>query len=150
MKETKQFQTETKKLLDMMIHSIYTHKEIFLRELISNASDAIDKLKFKAISDTSILGEQKEFYIEIIPNKENRTITIKDNGIGMTKDEVIANIGTIPLSFIVIVLFSLFGIISIKNSFCSPKIEVSEIALNFSLSIASLAFDISSLKNISL
>ena len=58
MKETKQFQTETKKLLDMMIHSIYTHKEIFLRELISNASDAIDKLKFKAISDTSILGEQ--------------------------------------------------------------------------------------------
>lgn len=98
MKETKQFQTETKKLLDMMIHSIYTHKEIFLRELISNASDAIDKLKFKAISDTSILGEQKEFYIEIIPNKENRTITIKDNGIGMTKDEVIANIGTIAKS----------------------------------------------------
>lgn len=98
MKETKQFQTETKKLLDMMIHSIYTHKEIFLRELISNASDAIDKLKFKAISDTSILGEEKEFYIEIIPNKENRTITIKDNGIGMTKEEVIANIGTIAKS----------------------------------------------------
>ena len=98
MKETKQFQTETKKLLDMMIHSIYTHKEIFLRELISNASDAIDKLKFNAISDPSILGDEKEFFIEVIPNKEKRTITIKDNGIGMTKDEVIANIGTIAKS----------------------------------------------------
>ena len=98
MKETKQFQTETKKLLDMMIHSIYTHKEIFLRELISNASDAIDKLKFKAISDPSVLGEEKEFFIEIIPNKENRTITIKDNGIGMTREEVVTNIGTIAKS----------------------------------------------------
>ena len=98
MKETKQFQTETKKLLDMMIHSIYTHKEIFLRELVSNASDAIDKLKFNAISNPLILGEEKEFFIEVIPNKQNRTITIKDNGIGMTKDEVIANIGTIAKS----------------------------------------------------
>ncbi len=98
MKETKQFQTETKKLLDMMIHSIYTHKEIFLRELISNASDAIDKLKFNAVTDTDILGNDTEFKIEIIPNKEARTITIRDNGIGMTRDEVVANIGTIAKS----------------------------------------------------
>lgn len=98
MKEKKQFQTETKKLLDMMIHSIYTHKEIFLRELISNASDAIDKLKFNAISNPELLGEDNEFYIEIIPNKEARTITIKDNGIGMTRDEVVTNIGTIAKS----------------------------------------------------
>lgn len=98
MKETKQFQTETKKLLDMMIHSIYTHKEIFLRELISNASDAIDKLKFNAVTDTDILGSDTEFKIEIIPNKEARTITIRDNGIGMTRDEVVANIGTIAKS----------------------------------------------------
>lgn len=98
MKETMQFQTETKKLLDMMIHSIYTHKEIFLRELISNASDAIDKLKYNAISNPDILGDEKEFFIEIIPNKENRTITIKDNGIGMTKEDVITNIGTIAKS----------------------------------------------------
>lgn len=98
MKETKQFQTETKKLLDMMIHSIYTHKEIFLRELISNASDAIDKLKFNSISNPNLLGNDSEFHIEIIPDKVNRTITIKDNGIGMTKEEVITNIGTIAKS----------------------------------------------------
>lgn len=98
MKETKQFQTETKKLLDMMIHSIYTHKEIFLRELISNASDAIDKLKFNSISNPNLLGNDSEFHIEIISDKTNRTITIKDNGIGMTKEEVITNIGTIAKS----------------------------------------------------
>ncbi len=98
MKETKQFQTETKKLLDMMIHSIYTHKEIFLRELISNASDAIDKLKFNAVTDTNILGNDTEFKIEIIPDKDARTITIRDNGIGMTKEEVVTNIGTIAKS----------------------------------------------------
>ncbi len=98
MKETKQFQTETKKLLDMMIHSIYTHKEIFLRELISNASDAIDKLKFNAVTDTNILGNNTEFKIEIIPDKDARTITIRDNGIGMTKEEVVTNIGTIAKS----------------------------------------------------
>jgi molecular chaperone HtpG len=98
MKETMQFQTETKKLLDMMIHSIYTHKEIFLRELISNASDAIDKLKFNAITDTHILGDDTEFKIEIVTDKDARTITIKDNGIGMTKEEVVTNIGTIAKS----------------------------------------------------
>ena len=98
MKETMQFQTETKKLLDMMIHSIYTHKEIFLRELISNASDAIDKLKFNAVTDTHILGDDTDFKIEIVTNKDARTITIKDNGIGMTKEEVVTNIGTIAKS----------------------------------------------------
>jgi molecular chaperone HtpG len=98
MKETMQFQTETKKLLDMMIHSIYTHKEIFLRELISNASDAIDKLKFNPITDTHILGDDTEFKIEIVTDKDARTITIKDNGIGMTKEEVVTNIGTIAKS----------------------------------------------------
>lgn len=98
MKETMQFQTETKKLLDMMIHSIYTHKEIFLRELISNASDAIDKLKFNAVTDTHILGDDTNFKIEIEINKDARTITIKDNGIGMTKEEVVTNIGTIAKS----------------------------------------------------
>ena len=82
----------------MMINSIYTNKEIFLRELISNASDAIDKLKFNSISNPNLLGNDSEFHIEIISDKANRTITIKDNGIGMTKEEVITNIGTIAKS----------------------------------------------------
>jgi molecular chaperone HtpG len=97
-KETLNFQTETKELLNLMIHSIYTHKEIFLRELISNASDALDKLKFKALTDQDILKDDNEFKIEIFINKEKNTITIKDNGIGMTHDEVISNIGTIAKS----------------------------------------------------
>ena len=81
-----------------MVHSIYTHKEIFLRELISNASDAIDKLKFKALTDTHILDSSKELSISIIPNIDSRTLTIKDTGIGMTFDEVVENIGTIAKS----------------------------------------------------
>jgi len=97
-KETLNFQTETKELLNLMIHSIYTHKEIFLRELISNASDALDKLKFKALTDQNILEDHNEFKIEIFINKEKNTITIKDNGIGMTHEEVISNIGTIAKS----------------------------------------------------
>jgi len=97
-KETLNFQTETKELLNLMIHSIYTHKEIFLRELISNASDALDKLKFEAITNPEILGKNNDFKIEISLNKEKNTITIKDNGIGMTHDEVISNIGTIAKS----------------------------------------------------
>ena len=98
MKETLNFQTETSELLNLMIHSIYTHKEIFLRELISNASDALDKLKFKALTDQTILKGDNEFKIEIFINKEKNTITIKDNGIGMTHEEVISNIGTIAKS----------------------------------------------------
>ena len=97
-KETLNFQTETKELLNLMIHSIYTHKEIFLRELISNASDALDKLKVEAITDSNLLGDDNNFKIEIFLDKENKTITIKDNGIGMTHDEVISNIGTIAKS----------------------------------------------------
>ena len=97
-KETLNFQTETKELLNLMIHSIYTHKEIFLRELISNASDALDKLKFKALTDQDILKDDNEFKIEIFIDKEKNTITIKDNGIGMTHEEVISNIGTIAKS----------------------------------------------------
>ncbi|MGL5543704.1 MAG: molecular chaperone HtpG, partial [Cetobacterium sp.] len=97
-KETKVFQAETKELLNLMVHSIYTHKEIFLRELISNASDAIDKLKFKALTDTHILDSSKELSISILPDADSRTLTIKDTGIGMTFDEVVENIGTIAKS----------------------------------------------------
>ncbi|MGL4788328.1 MAG: molecular chaperone HtpG [Cetobacterium sp.] len=97
-KETKVFQAETKELLNLMVHSIYTHKEIFLRELISNASDAIDKLKFKALTDTHILDSSKELSISILPDTNSRTLTIKDTGIGMTFDEVVENIGTIAKS----------------------------------------------------
>ncbi|MGL4970071.1 MAG: molecular chaperone HtpG, partial [Cetobacterium sp.] len=97
-KETKVFQAETKELLNLMVHSIYTHKEIFLRELISNASDAIDKLKFKALTDTDILDSSKELNISILPDADSRTLTIKDTGIGMTFDEVVENIGTIAKS----------------------------------------------------
>lgn len=96
--ETKQFKAESKRLLDMMINSIYTHKEIFLRELISNASDAIDKLYFKSLTDTSVGLNRDDFAINLKLDKENRTITISDNGIGMTKDELEANLGTIANS----------------------------------------------------
>ena len=96
--ETKQFKAESKRLLDMMINSIYTHKEIFLRELISNASDAIDKLYFKSLTDTSIGIKRDDFAIEIKPDKDNRTLTISDNGIGMTKDDLENNLGTIANS----------------------------------------------------
>lgn len=97
-KETKVFQAETKELLNLMVHSIYTHKEIFLRELISNASDATDKLKFRALTDTHILDSSEELCITITPNEELRTLTITDHGIGMTFEEVVENIGTIAKS----------------------------------------------------
>ena len=97
-KETLQFQTETKDLLNLMIHSIYTHKEIFLRELISNASDAMDKMKYESLTNPEILGENKEFTIQVIPNKEARTLTITDSGIGMSHEDLINNIGTIAKS----------------------------------------------------
>ena len=97
-KESKVFQTETKELLNLMIHSIYTNKEIFLRELISNASDAIDKLKFEALTNSEILGEDKDFKINLSVDKDKREITISDNGIGMTYEEVAENIGTIAKS----------------------------------------------------
>ena len=96
--ETKQFKAESKKLLDMMINSIYTHKEIFLRELISNASDAIDKLYFKSLTDHNIDMSREDFKIMLDVNKEKRTIVLEDNGIGMTLDELENNLGTIAKS----------------------------------------------------
>ena len=97
-KEAKVFQAETKELLNLMIHSIYTNKEIFLRELISNASDAIDKLKFESLTNSEILGEDRDFKITISVDKDKKEITISDNGIGMTYEEVAENIGTIGKS----------------------------------------------------
>ncbi len=94
----KQFKTESKKLLDMMINSIYTHKEIFLRELISNASDAIDKLYFRSLTDSSVTLNRSDYEIRITPDSDSRTIEIRDNGIGMTKDELENNLGTIAHS----------------------------------------------------
>ena len=96
--EQKQFQAESKRMLDMMIHSIYTHKEIFLRELISNASDAIDKLYFRSLTDDSVGKSRDDFYIELRPDKEKRTLTIIDNGIGMTAEELEQNLGVIAHS----------------------------------------------------
>ena len=97
-KETREFQAETKQLLDLMINSIYTNKEIFLRELISNASDAIDKVHFEGLTNHDILEGDEDFEIFLVPDKESHTLTISDNGIGMTRDEVIENIGTIAKS----------------------------------------------------
>ncbi|MDD6672972.1 MAG: molecular chaperone HtpG [Eubacteriales bacterium] len=94
----KQFKAESKKLLDMMINSIYTHKEIFLRELISNASDAIDKLYFRSLTDDSVKMNRDEFCIMLDIDKEARTLTISDNGIGMTAEELESNLGTIAKS----------------------------------------------------
>ncbi len=94
----KQFKAESKKLLDMMINSIYTHKEIFLRELISNASDAIDKLYFRSLTDETVGMDRGDFKIRIDLDKENRTITVTDNGIGMTAEELENNLGTIAKS----------------------------------------------------
>ncbi|MBQ3065790.1 MAG: molecular chaperone HtpG [Clostridia bacterium] len=96
--EKKQFQTESQKLLDMMINSIYTHKEIFLRELISNASDAIDKLYYRSLTDDTVTLKRSDYKICIIPDKESRTIKITDNGCGMTAEELENNLGTIAKS----------------------------------------------------
>ncbi|CAM3488877.1 molecular chaperone HtpG [Brevibacillus invocatus] len=96
--EKKQFQAESKRLLEMMINSIYTQKEIFLRELISNASDAIDKIYYKALTDDSLHFDKDSYSIKIIPNKENRTLTIRDTGIGMTQEELESHLGIIAKS----------------------------------------------------
>ena len=93
--ETLGFQTEAKQLLHLMIHSLYSNKEIFLRELISNASDAIDKLRFEALADNSLYEDTPDLQIRVEVDKENKTLTIADNGIGMSRDEVIENLGTI-------------------------------------------------------
>jgi molecular chaperone HtpG len=94
----KEFKAESKRLLDLMINSIYTHKEIFLRELISNASDAIDKNYYRSLTDSNIVFNKDDFYIEITADKENRTLRISDNGIGMTKEDLEENLGTIAQS----------------------------------------------------
>ena len=96
MSKVREFKTESKELLNLMINSIYTHKEIFLRELISNASDAIDKYNYLSLTNDALKVENYE--IEINLNKEERTITIKDNGIGMTEEELVENLGTIAKS----------------------------------------------------
>ncbi|WP_258807096.1 molecular chaperone HtpG [Pseudidiomarina sp. CB1] len=96
--ETHGFQTEVKQLLHLMIHSLYSNKEIFLRELVSNASDAADKLRFKALSDGSLLADDAELRVRVSADKDAGTITISDNGIGMTRDEVMSNLGTIAKS----------------------------------------------------
>ncbi len=94
----KQFKAESKRLLDMMINSIYTHREIFLRELISNASDAVDKLAYRALTDDKVAVKRKDFQINLIPDKAAGTLTVTDNGIGMTKEELEKNLGTIARS----------------------------------------------------
>ena len=94
----KQFKAESKRLLDLMINSIYTHKEIFLREIISNASDAIDKLCYLSLTDDKVGLDRGDFKIEITVDKDARTLTVSDNGIGMDKDELENNLGVIASS----------------------------------------------------
>ena len=94
----KQFQAESKRLLEMMINSIYTHKEVFLRELLSNASDAIDKIYYKALTDDSLRFDKDNYFIKLIPDQENRTLKILDTGIGMSKEDLETNLGTIAKS----------------------------------------------------
>ena len=96
--ETKQFQAESKRLLDLMINSIYTHKEIFLRELISNASDAEDKLVYKSLTDDSISVNRAELKITLVPDKKMRTLTVSDCGLGMSHEDLESNLGTIARS----------------------------------------------------
>src|ERR1700687_2568522 len=96
--EKMEFKTEVKELLDLMIHSLYSHREIFLRELISNASDAIEKIKFESLTDPSLATPSDGFEIRLDADPAKKVLTITDNGIGMTYDEVIKNIGTIAHS----------------------------------------------------
>ena len=108
-KEVLGFETEAKQLLHLMIHSLYSNKEIFLRELISNASDATDRLRFEALSNSKLLGKDSELKITIDFDEKEKTIAISDNGIGMTRDEVISNLGTIAKSGTAQFLESLTG-----------------------------------------
>src|ERR1700735_3732594 len=93
--QTMGFQTEVKQMLHLVIHSLYSNKEIFLRELISNASDALDKLRFPALSDGALFENDSDLKISVAVNEKHRTITISDNGIGLSWDEAVANLGTI-------------------------------------------------------
>src|SRR5271166_1731013 len=96
--ETLQFKTELKQLLHLIIHSLYSHKDIFLRELISNASDAIDTARFQSLTKPEMLEGNGDWKIKIIPDEQKGTLTISDNGIGMSKDSVVENLGTIARS----------------------------------------------------
>ena len=96
--EKMEFKTEVKELLNLMIHSLYSHKEIFLRELISNASDAIDKARHESLTNREILEASGEWKIKIIPDSAAGTLTISDNGLGMTREEAVAELGTIAHS----------------------------------------------------
>ena len=97
-KETLEFQAEVNQLLKLMIHSLYSNKEIFLRELVSNASDACDKLRFEGLGNDDLYEGESELNIHVDFDKENKTITITDNGIGMSREELVENIGTIANS----------------------------------------------------
>lgn len=94
----KQFKAESRRLLDMMINSIYTHKEIFLREIISNASDAIDKLCYQSLTDESVGLAREDFRIRVTVDRDARTVTVSDNGVGMNREEMESNLGVIAHS----------------------------------------------------
>ncbi|OQA13852.1 MAG: Chaperone protein HtpG [bacterium ADurb.Bin363] len=96
--EKLEFKAEVKELLNLMIHSLYTNKEIFLRELLSNASDAIDKARYESLTNSDILEGEEEWKIKIIPDKTSGTLIIRDNGSGMTKEEIVEELGTIAHS----------------------------------------------------
>ncbi len=115
----KQFKAESKKLLDMMIHSVYTHKEIFLREIISNASDAVDKLCYNALTDDKVGMSRSDFFIKITVDKDNRILTITDNGIGMTNEDLESNLGVIARS----------GSMDFKNDLDGKKDEKKDIEI---------------------
>ena len=93
-----EFRSEAQQLLDLMIHSLYSNKEIFLRELISNSSDALDKLRFEAISEPTLLDEDRQLGIRIETNADDRVLSLSDNGLGMTRQDMIDNLGTIARS----------------------------------------------------
>src|SRR5690348_18184798 len=96
--ETRPFEAEVAQVLRLVTHSLYSHKEIFLRELVSNASDACDKLRFEAIGNTGMRGEDSKLHIDVEYDKDAKTVTVRDNGIGMNRDEVVANLGSIASS----------------------------------------------------
>ncbi|MBT6051013.1 MAG: molecular chaperone HtpG, partial [Candidatus Scalindua sp.] len=96
--EKMEFKTEVKQILDLMVHSLYSHKEIFLRELISNASDAVDKAHFESLTRKEILEDEKDWKIKIIADKDAGTLTVSDNGTGLTKEDAIKELGTIAHS----------------------------------------------------
>src|SRR5699024_323908 len=96
--ETREFQAETRELLDLMVHSIYSNPDTFLRELVSNASDALDKIRLAALTEDLPGVDTSDLHIELVPDSEGRTLTVRDNGIGMSRDEVVDLIGTLARS----------------------------------------------------